>query len=505
MTTTRPNILLITSDQQHWTTLGVQDPNIKTPNLDKLAAKGCLFNRAYCPNPTCTPTRSSIITGLYPSQHGAWSLGTKLPEDVPTVGDYLTEAGYHTALVGKAHFQPLKETPRYRSVESYPILQNLQFWRDWDQPFYGFRHIELARNHTDEGHCGQHYALWLEEKGCANWRDYFKPPTGTRTTKDRTWEIPEELHYNAWIAERSNALIDRYAESGEPFLLWSSFFDPHPPYLIPEPWASMYDPKDIEVPQVTPGEHDKNPITFGMTQDRDADFSWYHQEEHGNGCHGMHCHLRDRDELAKDIAIYYGMISSMDHYIGKILDHLEARGLADDTLVVFTSDHGHFYGHHGLIAKGPYHYEDVVRVPFLARWPGKIASGSRSEAITSLVDLAPTFLGAAGLDVPFTMSGLDVSKAWAGEAENPRQFAIVENHHNPTRVHLRTYIDARYKLTCYRNDEHGELFDLEQDPGEIDNKWDDPDYAQLKAQLMLKAVQRDMQSEPLYMPRIAGA
>jgi arylsulfatase A-like enzyme len=503
---TRPNILLITSDQQHWIALGVQNPQVKTPNLDRLAAQGALFERAYCPNPTCTPTRASIITGLLPSQHGAWSLGTKLPEQVPTVGDLLTEAGYHTALVGKAHFQPLRETPQYRSVESYPTLQQLDFWKNWDQPFYGFRHVELTRNHADEAHVGQHYAIWMEQNGCDNWRDYFRPPTGTRTSKSRTWEIPEKYHYNAWIADRSNALIDCYAESEEPFLLWSSFFDPHPAYLIPEPWASMYDPKDIDVPAVTPGEHDKNPITFRMTQDKNADFSWYSKEEHGSACHGMHCHLHDRDEMAKNIAIYYGMVSCMDHYIGKILDNLEAKGLADNTMVVFTTDHGHFFGQHGLMAKGPYHYEDLVKVPFIARWPGKIAAGQRTDAITSLVDLTPTFLGAAGQKVPFTMSGIDQSQAWCGDAvASERDFAIVENRHNPTRVHLRTYVDARYKLTCYRGDDHGELFDLEQDPGEIDNKWDNPDYAALKSQLLLKALQRDMQSEPLHMPRISGA
>ena len=502
---TRPNILLITSDQQHWTTLGVQDPRIKTPNLDRLAAGGCVFDRAYCPNPTCTPTRSSIITGLYPSQHGAWSLGTKLPEDVPTVGDYLGDAGYHTALIGKAHFQQLKDVPRYRSVESYPTLQNLDFWRQWDQPFYGIQHIELARNHTDEAHAGQHYAIWLEEQGCADWRQYFKPPTGTRTSKDRTWEIPEELHYNTWIADRSKALLDRYASSGEPFMLWSSFFDPHPPYLIPEPWASMYDPVDIDVPAVVEGEHDTNPPWFAMTQDKDADWSWYRSEPLGSGCHGMNCHVRDREEMAKNIAIYYGMVSAMDHHIGRILDHLDATGLAENTLVVFTSDHGHFFGQHGLVAKGPFHYEDVVKVPFLARWPGHIPSGGRSDAITSLVDLAPTFLGAAGCEVPYTMSGLDVHQSWTGEADNPRQFAIVENRHQPTRVHLRTYIDQRYKLTCYRGDTHGELRDLETDPDELSNKWDDPAYASIKAELLLKAVQADMQSEPLYMPRVSGA
>jgi len=178
MSAQQTNVLLITSDQQHWQTLGCLNAELETPNLDRLAAQGMLFNRAYCPNPTCTPTRASIITGKYPSQHGAWSLGTKLCESEHTVGEDFSAAGYRTALVGKAHFQPLAGTEEFPSLESYPILQELDFWRRFERPFYGFETVQLARNHADEAHVGQHYAIWLEEQGCSDWRNYFKPPTG---------------------------------------------------------------------------------------------------------------------------------------------------------------------------------------------------------------------------------------------------------------------------------------------------------------------------------------
>lgn len=121
----KPNILLITSDQQHFDTIGAFNSEVDTPNLDRLVKEGTTFTRGYCPNPTCTPSRASIITGMYPSQHGAWTLGTKLPEDRPTVGEYLQQAGYKTSLIGKAHFQPTKGTEEYRSIESYPLLNNL--------------------------------------------------------------------------------------------------------------------------------------------------------------------------------------------------------------------------------------------------------------------------------------------------------------------------------------------------------------------------------------------
>ncbi len=503
MSADRPNILLITSDQQHWNTLGCRNPEIRTPNLDRLAQQGTLFTRAYTVNPTCTPTRASIITGKYPSQHGAWSLGTKLPETEHTVGEDFMQAGYRTALVGKAHFQPLAGSAEFPSLEAYPILQDLDFWRDFHGPFYGFEHVEVCRNHTDEAHVGQHYALWMEEKGLENWRDYFRPPTGNNKDQYRKWLIPEEYHYDAWIAERTNALLEQYSRDGENFFLWASFFDPHPRYLAPEPWDTMYDPDELTVPGVTEGEHDANPPHFRLTQQKNPDFSPW--RESGQWNHGFHGHLHDDRELAKDIACYYGMISLMDKYIGSILDRLEELGLAENTLVAFTTDHGHFYGQHGLVAKGAFHYEDMIRLPFIARWPRHISPDERNETLISLVDLAPTFLTAAGIDVPRTMTGRDILPVLTGERDSVRDHVVVENRHEPTTIHVKTYVDERYKLTVYFNRDYGELFDLREDPGEIHDMWDDPECAELKAELTRKLLFAEMAKEPLWMPRVAGA
>jgi arylsulfatase A-like enzyme len=507
----RPNILLITSDQQHWDTLGRNNPEVKTPNLDRLSQRGCLFDRAYCPNPTCTPTRASIITGQHPSEHGAYSLGTKLMEDRFTVGRALSEAGYQTTLVGKAHFQPLRSTPQYSSLESYPLLRDLEFWQRHQDSFYGFDHVELTRNHADEAHAGQHYAVWMEKNGLTDWTRHFQNRWGEHQFGDEStapqhlkWSLPEKFHTNAWIAERSNALLAQYAEAKKPFFLWSSFFDPHPPYLVPEPWDTMYDPAQITVPQVAANEHAKNPLHFRQTQEPEPDFSSW-EEDGGNEMHGCHSHLRDRDQLAREIAVYYGMISCMDKYIGKILNQLDALGLAENTLIVFTSDHGHFFGQHGLIAKGPFHYEDLIKVPFMASWPGHIPASSRSQDIQSLVDLAPTFLGATGTSIPPCMTGMDQSGAWTGREAAPRTHAVVENHHQPTTIHLKTYVDARYKLTTYYRQPYGELFDLHDDPDELNNLWDDPLSQNIKVDLMMKLLHVEMGKEPMPMPRIAPA
>ena len=506
-----PNILLITSDQQHYSTLGAVNDRIRTPALDRLCAEGVRFDRAYCPNPTCTPTRASMITGMMPSQHGAWSLGTKLFEDVPTIGQALQEAGYFTALIGKAHFQPLASRPGMESLECQPTLRDLDFWRGFHGPWYGFQHIELARNHADESHAGQHYAIWMEQKGLTNWRDYFQPwpPQPAKSKREeyflrenRRWSLPEEFHYTRWTGERTVAQIERAAGEGRPFFLWSSYHDPHPPYIVSEPWASLYDPADVPIGSISEGEHEANAIHFRKTQEHDP--AYWKAARQGEAIHGGHCHLRDPEELRKDVACYYGMVSFMDRQIARTLESLDRLGLADNTLVVFTTDHGHFLGQHGLIAKAIHHYEDLLRVPFIVRWPGRVPAGQASEAIQNLVDLPPTFLAAAGREVPGIMTGVNQLETWRGGPE-VRSGSITENHHGTRHFHMRTYVNRRYKITVYRDGQDGELFDLTRDPDEVRNLWHDPGSQALKGHMLHEFLQATLQGEPMRMPRIAGA
>lgn len=512
------NVLFITSDQQHFMAMGYRNPEVKTPNLDQLVARGTTFHRAYTVNPTCTPTRASWITGLYPSSHGAYSLGTKLPETVPTLGDRFREAGFFTGLVGKAHFQPLLSTSEYTSLEAYPALHDLDFWRGFRGPFYGFDRVELARNHTDEGHVGQHYALWMEEKGYKNWRDYFLPnkpnfmlagdayaqSPHTPRKPGEAWEIPEEIHYNAWIAERTNEMMADCKKKGQQFFLWASFFDPHPDYMVPEPYASMYDPATVTVPEHVNGEFDDKPPYFKKALEARPDFSEF-VEKDGNGIHGAGSHLRTREEKAQNIATMYGMMTMLDAYIGKILDQVDALGLTDDTLICFTTDHGDFLGQHGLTMKAIHHYEDLLRVPLVVSCPPVVPAGKVSDALQSTVDLAPTFLSMSGVPVPRIMEGIDESAVWTGAKDAIRDHVIVENRHQPSTMNLRTFIDRRYKLTVHYNRPYGELYDLEKDPGELVNHWADPAYASVKADLLLKFLYGEMGKEAVPMPRIAGA
>ena len=199
------------------------------------------------------------------------------------------------------------------------------------------------------------------------------------------------------------------------------------------------------------------------------------------------------------------MISLMDREIGRILEALDKRGLAEDTLVVFSTDHGHFLGQHGLWYKGAFHYEDLLRLPFLARWPGKIPAGEVSSALQALIDLPETFLDACQIPIPGQMQGVSQLGVWTGAQESARDSVITEFRHQPTKLHLRTFITERYKLTLYRGESYGELFDLEADPGEVHNGFADPDYAMVKAQLMEQWLQAELAREPTRFARIAGA
>ncbi len=205
------------------------------------------------------------------------------------------------------------------------------------------------------------------------------------------------------------------------------------------------------------------------------------------------------------MAVYYGMISFMDQQIGRILGALDRLGITDNTLVVFTSDHGHFLGQHGLIAKGAFHYEDLLRVPLVVRYPGHVPPGRTTSSLQALIDLPSTFLAAAGIPIPGMMQGVDQLPVWCDAAASARDEVLVEFRHQPTTVHLRSYIDARYKLTVYRDQPYGELFDLVGDPAELHNRWDDPDYAAIKCRLFQQFVNVEVKREPTRLPRIAGA
>lgn len=514
------NVLLITTDQQHYMTLGINNPEISTPNLDRLARMGMSFDRAYCPNPTCTPTRASIITGLYPSAHKAWGLGTKLEEATPTIGDLLIDNGIQTGLFGKAHFQQLgdgDQNGNFRSIESFTKLGDLEFWERYTNRFYGFEDIKLLRNHTNEFLVGQHYALWLNERDpSGDWQQYFMKredyaqknefttnvikPNG-QMTQGATWKIPKELHYNQFITEQTIEHIEKYVGNNRGFFAWASYPDPHPDYLVPEPYASMYKPEDVKLPMSYYNDEYKPSELTKLTRLENPDFSAYKESPYY--IHGCHSHIQNEQSLKVDLCLYYGMVSYIDDQIGILLDYLETNNLLNETLILFTTDHGHYIGQHKLIRKGPFLYEDAIRVPFIAAGGGYKYPVKRTNQLVSLVDIYATVATHFGVTYNhYDVTSLALNDLFEDSLAIAHTAVSCEFRHEINNLHQRVYIEADYKLILTNRASYGEIYNLKTDPIEMNNLWDD---VTLRVQLLERMVWQETEKEPLHMPRLSNA
>jgi len=373
------------------------------------------------------------------------------------------------------------------------------------EPFYGFETTDFVGAHGD-GAYGE-YRAWLE----ANHPDSFERFPRDHPDNDPgeapgswRWSIPAEHHYNRWIADRSRAFIedavggsdgddsgapddgDHAGASDEPFFLFCSFPDPHHPYAAPEPYASMYDPADVSLPTRREGELDDLPPHF-----RDA----YENED--TELSGLLTAADHSDaELREMIAITYGMVSFVDDEVGRVLSTLEELGVREETLVVFCSDHGDMMGDHWMVRKGPFHFEGLLRTPLVWNWPAGLPAGRRTDGLASAVDFFPTVLDLCNVPSPYpdhplpetmaeppALAGTSLVPQLRGGQESVRDGVVVENDDDYLGQRVRTYVTDRYKLTVYPGWDYGELFDLREDPDELHNRWDDPAYADVKADL----------------------
>ena len=503
----KPNILLITTDQQHWNTIhALGNPAIRTPNLDRLAREGVAFRRAYVTSPVCSPSRSTMITGEYPSRHGCWQVGVALDPGRPTIGRILSGHGYATGLFGKAHFQPCEEG----SFESPPHIHDRAFWRGFRGPYYGFETVAMGHGHGDSPFAhGMHYGVWLEEQGIDP-MDYFLP--GKDNAWGEPWALPEQYHYTRWTADRTMEFMEKRAGRG-PFFAWCSFQDPHDKFLCPEPWASMYDPDSLPPFRESPDESAGKPAVYRyLLEGRIFDFPREQLPPDAEPLirGQMQCLLFTNDSIGRSearkwLAAYYGMISLIDHHVGRLLDKLEELGIADRTLVVFTSDHGDYAGNHNLWLKGPLHYEDIIRVPFLARWSGRLPEGVQTDALFSMADLAPTLLEAFGLPPAPHMQGVSQWRTMLNPETPSRGWCLVENRVHPD-YYVKTIVTDRFKMNYVLNREaDGELYDLREDPDEFRNVYGHPDYAGVRMRLLEKLVDAYGRLENPYPPRTCFA
>ena len=519
----KPNFLFITTDQQRADHLGCYGNQLlRTPAIDSLAARGTAFDRFYVACPICMPNRAAIITGRMPSASGSRHNGIPLDRECVTFVDILRAAGYHTGLVGKSHLQnivgrevqdrdkferncvgtPPPETladasKRRRTGPDYET-ELVSSWREPadrdgpETPYYGFDYVRFANGHADNVH--GHYTGWLAAR--TNDPDALRgpgnalPSPGLSAPQSWRTAMPEELHPTTYIAETSEAFIDRHIQTrgDEPFFLHCSFTDPHHPFTPPGKYFDMYNPDDVDLPPSF-WSVDPNEPAF-LTRLR-RDFMDGRASARGGApfCAGA-------EETRQMIALTYGMITMVDDAVARLLACLDDRGILEDTVVIFTSDHGDFMGDHGLMLKHGLHYEGVLRMPFIWADPDRPAS-ARSEVPASAVDIGASILARAGLAPNNGNQGLDVMALAVGKGGVERKGILIEEDelgaHLGTEKGLRTrtFIQDNWRLTVWQGMEGGQLYNRDVDPHEMCNLWFDSNFAARRAE-MTEAMLREM-------------
>lgn len=509
----RPNILFITTDQQRYDHLGLKGLRaIETPNMDRLGREGVHFDRAYCPSPVCTPTRVSLLTGRYPSSHLAYTIGvTPDPFPGPTLPEILGGDGYATALFGKTHFVRRADEERQMAggVDPDPT-----FFRHWRGPFLGFEEFEGSTGHTTNNTPSMHYRVFLEDAG-VDYRRWFPHLRGAYDHQAcGSWEIPEQYHDTEWVAGLTRQFIRRQ-DPGQPWFCWASFQDPHEPHLCPEPWYSRVRTDALEVCEgYRDGEFDRKPEVYRMCHQKDFGSlnDWVGAPAALNGAVREEatvpsCFGEPDKDARKHAALQatLGMIAFLDHRLGTIMQALEESNQLENTIIVWTSDHGEMHGHHGLWGKGIAAFEDCQRVPLLVWGPGHIRKRGTVPALANLVDLPRTFLSLAGIAPPQEWQGADLTPILTGATDSVQDAVLVELRATHSTLNQHTLITDRYKLVVYRHTEEGELYDLEDDPDQYRNLWEDPGSRELRSRLLHRLARFHMEREPVGPPRTSFA
>jgi arylsulfatase A-like enzyme len=485
----RPNILLITTDQQRYDHLGLKGVRgIDTPHLDRLGQEGVHFDCAYTPSPICTPARVSLLRGQYPSVHGAYSIGVTVdPFPRPTIADILREHAYRTALYGKAHFVARKYEAAHVAGEPDPAAD---FFREFEGPYLGFDHVRVSTGHTTNANPDMHYRVWLEEHG-VDYSQWF-PDVHGRHDHSATgpWNIPAEYHDTTWVAENTIEWISKHSQNPEePWFCWASFQDPHEPFVCPEPWYSQVREEELQLSEgYREGEFDDKPAFYREALKN----NWRRfQEEGGPGVPCISARGDDEASALRALRATLGMVAFIDDRVGAIMAALEQSGQADNTLVIFTSDHGELHGRHGLWHKGLAAYDDCQRVPLLVWGPGLVKKHGTTRALANLVDLPRTMLNIAGAPVPLGMQGADLSPILRGEKQEVQSETFVELQATQ-KIFQQTMVTDRYKLVLYRDMDDGELYDLQADPDQYVNLWNDPSAVEIKLNLLQQYAQGQM-------------
>ncbi len=515
MTARQPNFLFFVTDQQRADHLGCYgNPVLRTPHIDAIAERGWRFDRFYVTSAVCQPNRNSIMTGRMPSLHGTRQNGIPLALDAVCFPHLLRAAGYRTGLFGKAHFQNFTGAPPRFQLQFPPdtrlppeamqeAVRGLRIGPGYDRElnsdntvdpaddermgeFYGFERFRICTWHGDD--VRGHYSHWLRRRlpGADGLRSSVnpQPAPGYDAPQVRWSRLPEELYPTSYVADQTITYLEERAAdpSGAPFFAQCSFPDPHHPFTPPGRYFHLYQPDDIRLPASFHHQpHDQTPVLKRMHDELAqgiADRSW------------VAPYAVNAQEARQITAVTYGMVAMIDDAIGRVMAKLRALDMERDTVVIFTSDHGDWMGDHGIMQKGPLHYQGLIRVPFIWCDPAAPQQGENTTQLASSLDIARSILMRAGVAPANGMQGQDLGRIVRDGAPSQHDCVIVEGQTSrpylgmTTQVRIRTLCDGHWRMTLWEGLPFGELYDLEQDPHEITNLWDDPAAGEQKAALM---------------------
>ena len=508
----RPNFLLFITDQLRFDHLGCYGNGIvKTPQIDAIAAGGWIADSFYVASPICMPNRATLMTGRMPSVHGVRHNGIPLSLEATTFVELLRRAGYRTGLVGKSHLQNMAgnpptwpPNPADRLALEARAPDGGRYDQEWGPawaadpdydlalPFYGFATVDLTVNHGDD--LRGHYRRWLRarDSGAENLlgpKNALPSPEFELTRHRQAWRtrIPPELHPNSYCADRTIARLEEAVACGDPFFLMCSFADPHHPFTPPGKYWEMYGPEEVELPRsFRAARNALPPHVRWLWDERDAGRAVKHTPQL------FACTEREAREA---IALNYGLISFIDDCIGKVMARLAALGLAEDTIVIVTSDHGDYMGDHQLLLKGPIHYRGLIQTPFIWRDPAGPRT-RRDAAFAGTIDIAPTILARAGVTGFNGIQGKNLLPLMRGETDAVYPDMLIEEEGQrlglglPSRARTRSLVTKRHRLSLYDGVDWGELYDHEADPDESINLWDDPAAAAVKTALVLRLAKK---------------
>jgi len=482
----RPNVLFIITDQHRADHVGFAGNEVvRTPNLDSIAERGMVFDNAWVANPICMPNRSTIVTGRMPSAHGVIMNDRSLDWGVNTHLRTFRDNGWRTGLIGKSHLQHGMSRNSVLEVDvaavaddpwppGWDTLEHFEKYEDgnlpdWPDDFYGFGHVELAIDHG--ARVTGHHLHWALDRG-GRYEDLVVPMTDESPAlerSDRWWQIYRppygpELHSTEFVTDRSIAFITEAEQADEPWVLWASFPDPHHPFCPPGEWFDRHNAADMELPSTIDDPMTNAPGYLRRFQN----FEPTKQRGWVSPC-GVGA---DREVVREAMAATYGMIEFIDDGVGRILRAIEQLGATDDTIVVFTSDHGDMMGDHGLMLKGYMHYRGTLQVPYVIADPRR--SPGRTDSLAGSIDFGPTLLDLCGLDGYDGIQGHSLVPVLDDQTEAVRDLVFIEDdlpaglaQHGLIPAKTRTFIGA--DGTKYSRHSTGEeqLFDLNADPDEL--------------------------------------